>query len=173
MKHYSNACCNYTAVASEGWSALIESWMLSSVINGRDQTEHIETWDHVGSTVQEEIQECVFISLCLFFFYLQSRLMRAWCILVYPAPPPSSTCHQTWREVLQSGFKTWMVMFICICMLKRAAAYLSQWRAFKNHPCAREHSCIYMCSLPSLGKACVSVWACACSTFPPWCTQER
>lgn len=31
---------------------------------------------------------------------------------------------------------------------------LSQWRAFKNHPCARQHtSCIYMCSLLSRAQS--------------------
>lgn len=40
---------------------------------------------------------------------------------------------------------------------------LSQWRAFKNHPCAREHtSCIYMHNLLSLAQQ----YACAPLSFP-------
>lgn len=81
----------------------------------------------------------------------------------------SSTCHQTWRGASQTSFKMWLLMFIsCICtrMQKRMAAYLSQWRAFKNQPCAREHtSCIYMCGLPSPAQC--SVCECVCSTFLP------
>lgn len=54
------------------------------------------------------------------------------------------TKHYWWIYVVK------MLLYIFTRMQKEMAVCLSQWRAFKNHPCAQEHtSCIYMCGLPS------------------------
>jgi len=71
-------------------------------------------------------------------------------------------CHQScqfWREALLACIKMWPLIYT---HTYAEQLWVSQWRAFNNHPCEREPTnCIYMRSILSVARH-YSVCACVC-----------
>lgn len=113
--------------------------------------------------------------------YWESKFNTALWFLLYTCYihtlySPKS-CHQScqfWREALLACIKMWPLIYT---HTYAGQLWVSQWRAFNNHPCEREPTnCIYMRSILSVARqysVCACVCVCLCSTFLPQCPPER